>query len=132
MKKLLIVSLVLICLSTLLTSCGSSAATKLEVVMDDFSYSPNPVTIAAGKEITITVTNNGKEEHEWVLFNKGMDAGESFGDEDEANIFWEIEAEPGESKTATFTAPSEPGEYYLTCGMEDHLQEGMIGKVIVE
>ena len=132
MKKYLMVCTALIGLLMLLTSCGSSGSTKLDVTLNDHSFTPDQMTIAAGKEITINITNKGKEEHEWVLFNLGTDAGESFGDEDEGNIYWEVEALPGESKTATFKAPSEPGEYYLTCGIEDHLQEGMVGKVIVK
>lgn len=132
MKRYLMVCAVLSCLSLLISSCGSSGSTKLDVTLKDHSFTPDQFTIAAGKEITITVTNEGTEEHEWVLFNLGTDAGESFGDEDEGNIYWEIEAEPGETKTETFMAPSEPGEYYLTCGIEDHLQEGMVGKVTVK
>ena len=66
-----------------------------------------------------------------VIFNLGTDAGDVFGDEDEANIYWEVEVQPGQSATTTFTAPSEPGEYYVTCGIEGHLEAGMIGSLTV-
>jgi plastocyanin len=131
MKKYFIGCVVFVLLSMVLTSCGGGGATKIDVTLDDHSFSPDEVSIAAGEEITITVTNKGTEEHEWVIFNKGKDAGEAFGDEDEGNIYWEIEALPGESKTETFTAPAEAGEYYITCGIEDHLEQGMVGKVMV-
>ena len=131
MKKVLLAGIFVIIFALLLASCASKGSTKLDITLDDFSYAPMEVSIPAGKEVSITITNKGNEEHEWVLFNYGKDAGESFGDEDEGNIYWEVEAGPGESKTETFTAPSQPGEYYITCGIEDHLQEGMVGKVIV-
>jgi plastocyanin len=131
MKKVLVRYAMFVVFAMMLAACGGGGATKIDVVLDDHSFTPDKVSIAAGQEITVTVTNKGTEEHEWVLFNLGKDAGEAFGDEDEGNIYWEIEAEPGETKTETFTAPSEPGEYYITCGIEDHLQQGMVGKVIV-
>jgi len=101
------------------------------VVLDDHSFTPDKVSIAAGQEITITVTNKGTEEHEWVLFNLGQDAGEAFGDEDEGNIFWEVEVDPGAAITQTFIAPVEPGEYQIVCGTAGHYIAGMIGKLIV-
>ena len=61
----------------------------------------------------------------------GQTAGEKFGDEDEENIYWEVEVQPGQSSTATFTAPTEPGEYSVTCGIEGHLEAGMNGKLTV-
>jgi uncharacterized cupredoxin-like copper-binding protein len=61
----------------------------------------------------------------------GMTVGDTFGDEDEANIYWEVEAQPGETKTETFTAPTEPGVYELVCGTQGHLEAGMVGTLTV-
>lgn len=115
-----------------LAACGGGgASTTINVTMTDFKFEPMQFTIPAGQEITVNATNNGAVEHEFVIFKLGTDAGEKFGDEDEENIYWEVEVQPGQSVTATFTAPSEPGEYYVTCGIEGHLEAGMNGKVIV-
>ena len=133
MKKYPIVLAALLLLSLPLTACGGGgASTAINVTMTDFHFTPDAFTISAGKEITVTATNNGAVEHEFVIFKLGTNAGDKFGPEDEENIFWEVEVQPGETKTATFTAPTEPGEYYVTCGIAGHLEAGMSGKLIVE
>lgn len=134
MKKSLVVFTLLVVLSSLLVACaGASApATTIDVTMTDFQFAPAQFTIAAGQEITVNATNNGAVLHEFVIFKLGLNAGEKFGDEDEDNIFWEVEVEPGATTTVTFTAPTEPGEYYLMCGTEGHLEAGMIGSVTVK
>lgn len=129
MKKFLFV---LLGLTLFLSACGASGpTTTINVVMTDFHFEPMEFTVPAGQEITINATNNGAVEHEFVIFKLGTDAGAKFGDEDEDNIYWEVEVQPGQSATETFTAPSEPGEYYVTCGIEGHLEAGMNGKLIV-
>jgi uncharacterized cupredoxin-like copper-binding protein len=67
----------------------------------------------------------------FIIFKLGRDSGEKFGPEDEKNIFWKFEILPGKSATAKFTAPAEPGEYYVTCGLGGHHEVGMVGKLIV-
>lgn len=129
MKKILSV---LLGLTLLLSACGASGpTTTINVTMTDFHFEPSQFTVPAGQEITVNATNNGAVEHEFVIFKLGTDAGVKFGDEDEENIYWEVEVQPGQSVTETFTAPSEPGEYSLTCGIEGHLEAGMNGKLVV-
>lgn len=132
MKKHLTLVLFLSAVALILSACGGGgASTTINVTMTDFHFEPSEFTVPAGQEITLNATNNGAVEHEFVIFKLGTDAGEKFGDEDEENIYWEVEVMPGQSVTTTFTAPSEPGEYYVTCGIEGHLEAGMIGKLIV-
>jgi uncharacterized cupredoxin-like copper-binding protein len=129
MKKSLFVLLVL---AFVLTACGGGGpSTTIDVTFSEFTFMPTEFTIPAGQEIMITGKNEGAVEHEFVIFKLGTDAGDSFGPEDEENIFWELQVLPGESKTGTFTAPSDPGEYYVTCGLEGHLVAGMVGKLTV-
>jgi uncharacterized cupredoxin-like copper-binding protein len=132
MKKHLTLALFLSAVALILSACGGAGpSTTINVTMTDFHFEPSEFTVPAGQEITLNATNNGAVEHEFVIFKLGTDAGEKFGDEDEENIYWEVEVMPGQSVTTTFTAPSEPGEYYVTCGIEGHLEAGMIGKLIV-
>jgi len=132
MNKTLILLVLVFALSMTLAGCGKPGpTTDLEVNMTEFTFTPAEFTIPAGEEITLTATNNGAVVHEFVIFKLGTDAGDHFGDEDEANIYWEMEALPGESKTLTFTAPGEPGAYYVTCRTEGHLEAGMSGEIIV-
>lgn len=132
MKKTLFILGLLLVHSFSLAACGGNgSSTTINVTFTDFMFTPNTFSIPAGQEITVNATNNGAVVHEFVIFKLGLNPGEEFGDEDEDNIYWEVEVDPGGSKTVTFTAPSEPGDYFLVCGTPGHLAAGMIGNVIV-
>ena len=133
MKRMLPVLSVLIVLSLALTACGGNSApsTSIQVDFSDFVFSPNKWTVPAGQEITLTATNSGAVEHEFVIMKFSTTVGDDFGDEDEENIYWEVEVQPGDSTTITFTAPSEPGEYQIVCGTKGHFVAGMVGTLTV-
>jgi uncharacterized cupredoxin-like copper-binding protein len=132
MKKPLLLVVITLLGALAISSCGiGGPTTTINVTMTDFKFEPMEFTVPAGQEITVNAANNGAVEHEFVIFKLGATAGEKFGDEDEENIYWEVEVLPGQSSTTTFTAPTEPGEYYVTCGIEGHLEAGMNGKLIV-
>jgi uncharacterized cupredoxin-like copper-binding protein len=131
MKKSFVFAVVL-CLVLILTACGAKGpSAKLNISMSDYKYDPMENSVPAGKEITLNIKNTGAVIHEYVIMNYGQTAGETFGDEDEGNIYWEVEVEPGQSTSVTFTAPSQPGEYEIVCGTEGHLAAGMKGKLTV-
>jgi uncharacterized cupredoxin-like copper-binding protein len=127
MKKIPIVCL--LNLSFLLVSC--SAPTTIDLTMSDYHFEPDTFTVPARKEITIHVDNQGFVSHQFVIFKLGTDAGSKIGPEDEENVYWRFEVLPGHSDSAAFIAPSEPGEYYVTCGIVGHLEAGMSGTLIV-
>lgn len=132
MKKNIVLASVLFILALILSACGAGGPkTEFDVTMTDFMFEPMEFTVPAGQEITVNATNNGAVEHEFVIFNLGTDAGEKFGDEDEENIYWEVEVQPGQSATTSFTAPTEPGVYSVTCGIEGHLEAGMSATLTV-
>jgi uncharacterized cupredoxin-like copper-binding protein len=125
--------LLLIMLGSMLTACGgaNSAKTSLSVTLTDFAYTPNQLTVPAGKEITLDAANTGAVVHNFIIMNSGTSAGTEYTAEDDANAYWKLEIPAGGSTTATFTAPTEPGEYEVVCGTPGHLQAGMVGKLIV-
>ncbi|MCX7859002.1 MAG: cupredoxin domain-containing protein [Chloroflexus sp.] len=106
-------------------------AEVINVVMTDYEYAPKEMIIPSGKEITLNITNKGAVEHEFVIMKYGTSIGDSFGSEDEENIYWEIEVKPGETTTVTFTAPEQIGKYQLICGILGHYNAGMEGTVQV-
>lgn len=130
MKKLALFALLAV-FTLLLTACGGKSTTKLDVAMTDFKYDMENYTIAAGKEITMNIKNDGAVLHEWVIMKYGLNIGDDFGPEDEDNIYWEVEVDPGASKTVTFTAPPDAGEYQIVCGTEGHFTAGMVTKLTV-
>ena len=132
MRKYLKLVILLLGLSLALTACGGGGpSTNLKVDMVEFMFDPAEYVIPAGQEITLDLSNNGAVLHEFVIMKFGTNVGEDFGDEDEENIYWEAELNPGTSGTFTFTAPSEPGEYQIVCGTEGHYLAGMLGSLIV-
>jgi len=130
MKKIFL-SLVLIFVFVLSACGGGGAATTIDVVFTEFHFTPEVFRIPAGQEVTINAQNDGAVVHEFVIMKLGETIGTDFGDEDEGNIYWEVEAEPGKKVTATFTAPTEPGEYQIVCGTAGHFVAGMVGKLTV-
>ena len=127
MRKLTPVLLLLI---FFLPACARGSTT-IDVTMDEFSFTPTEFTVPAGQEITVNASNEGAVIHEFAVMNFGATVGEDFGDEDGVNIFWAVKVEPGGSITQTFTAPTQPGEYQIVCGIPGHYMAGMIGKLIV-
>jgi len=113
-----------------LASCRA-LPTTIDVILSDYQYTPNAITVQAGKEITLNLQNDGFVSHMFIIFKLGTDAGEKYGPEDEENIYWKVQVLPGKSATATFTTPSEVGEYFVTCGLGGHHEVGMVGKLVV-
>ena len=129
-KKLLIFLIIILALA--LSACGKSGpSARISFTMTDFAFTPNEFTVPAGEKITLKATHNGTVEHNFIVMNYGTDAGEMYDEADRVNVFFEVDLQPGESKTVSFTAPEQPGTYQIICGMVGHLQSGMIGKLIV-
>ena len=116
-----------------LTSCGPRPAT-LSVEMQDFHFVPNQWAVPAGALVTLNVKNTGTQVHEWVIMKKDDKAVTPWDGhpDNENHIFWELDdVEPGNVKSATFTAPTEPGDYEIVCGTPDHIEKGMTGTLTV-
>ncbi len=130
MKKLL--SPVTLILALLLVSCGAKGpTTDINLILGDFQFTPAEFVVPAGQEISFTAVNNGAVVHNFVVMKLGTDAGSVFEDEDQSNVYWEVELVPGADVTTSFTAPDQPGEYQVVCRTEGHIASGMVGKLIV-
>jgi uncharacterized cupredoxin-like copper-binding protein len=130
MKRKLIVAAVI--LSLILVSCGGGGpTTTIDVTMTDFQFQPSQFTVPAGQEITFNSSNNGAVVHNFVIMKLGTTAGPMFDDEDELNVYWEVELVPGGTTNTSFTAPSEHGTYEVVCRTEGHIASGMTAKLIV-
>ena len=65
MKKLMYAALLL---AVVLAGCAGASQPKTEItiVATDFSYTPNPIYVPLGEEVTITFQNDGQVEHDFV------------------------------------------------------------------
>ena len=132
MKKYIVSSFLVLALSLVLTACGSNKVT-LKVTTTDVGYDSATYTVPAGTEVTLNMTNNGVLEHEFAILKLGEHVTPPFGPKDEDKILWELDAvQTGTTKSDTFTAPTEPGEYDIICGVAGHIERGMIATLIVK
>ena len=131
-KSIILIGLALLVTPLVLVACGgggSSGGTSIQAKMTDFAYTPNQWTVPAGKTITLSLTNNGSVEHDWVLMKSPVTP--PFGDKDSSNVVFSTKVAAGATDTVTFTAPSAPGEYEVVCDVPGHLEAGMSGKLVV-
>ncbi|HZM21522.1 MAG TPA: cupredoxin domain-containing protein [Anaerolineales bacterium] len=130
MKKLVYLFPILLALA--LSACQSGGpSTKLNVEMTDFAFTPNHFTVPAGKEITVNIAHHGSVVHEFIIMKRGTNAGESFDEDDQPNVYELVKVPPGHSQSFTFTAPAEAGDYQVVCGIAGHLQSGMTATLTV-
>jgi len=133
MKRSIKVLVLIVSLVLTLTACGGGNVTTINVTLTDFAYDPANISVPAGAEVKLNATNNGVVEHEFAIMKLGTSVEPPFGDKDEGNIYWELdEIQPGTTKSDTFTAPAEPGDYEIVCGLAGHIENGMTGTLTVK
>jgi plastocyanin len=114
-----------------LAGCASGPQ-KISVTTTEFKFEPLTWEVSAGKEVELTIINEGALEHEWVIVKQGMEITMPFDADDEEKVYWEMEAQGNETVVGTFTAPSDPGTYTIVCGTPAHLEAGMMGTLTVK
>jgi uncharacterized cupredoxin-like copper-binding protein len=117
-------------LAALLAGCGGGPA-SLSITATDFAFTPSEVSVAAGQEVSLTLTNNGSVAHEWAIMEQGYQVTTPFDADDQPHVFWSARVDPGQSSTFSFTAPAEAGSYPIVCGIAGHIEAGMVGTLIV-
>ncbi len=130
MKKNIGLMIVMAVAVIVLAACsggGSSSGNSISTTATDFHFEPSSWTVKAGEEVTLSITNNGAVEHDWVLLGS-MITPPADGEKD---VIFETEVAPGQTETVTFTAPATPGEYQVICEIAGHLEAGMEGKLVV-
>ena len=131
MKKSLLLGLCGLVIAVVLVGCGPKKVT-FDVDMKEYSFTPSTLEVPAGAEVTINLENTGTLEHDMVIMVAGKEATAPFNEDDQANIFWQHKLDMGASESVTFTAPTEAGEYQIVCGIPAHLEQGMVGTLIVK
>ncbi|HSB01292.1 MAG TPA: sulfocyanin-like copper-binding protein [Anaerolineales bacterium] len=132
MKKIFTGMVLILALSLVLAACSSNKTT-LNVTATDTGYDSKTYTVPAGAEVKLNLTNTGAIEHEFAILKKGEHVTPPFGEKDEGKILWELDGvAAGTTKSGTFTAPTEPGEYDVICGIPGHIELGMTATLIVK
>jgi len=92
----------------------AAGASALELSAVDIAWDKKELSGPADTEFTITITNNGAAQHDFVI--------------DELGIQTKM-LNPGESETVTINAPA--GSYTYYCAVPGHRQAGMEGTLTV-
>jgi len=132
----------LIAAMTLLAACGAGSPSEsgsIEFTVtstDDFKFEPAVLTVKAGQEVVLTYKNGGAVEHSFNLLKPDAELEHVLEETEEEHIHEELlldihEIEGGASETATFTAPTEPGDYTFACLVPGHAEAGEVGTLKV-
>ena len=95
------------------TEQGGDRSVKLE--LREFAFSPDTVTIEAGKATKLELKNVGAVEHDFVI--------------DDADF--KLKVAPGKTGSGELTV-DEPGTYTIYCSVPGHRASGMVGTLVVE
>ena len=137
-------------LGALVVACGDDGGTSpagaptahVQVTVLNYAFAPDTVTVPAGAEVTITVTNDADQAHNWVLLSAGpLITAEDARDERDViidllaavsdRVIVNVLAGSQAEQQGTFTAPS-AGTYQVICTFGRHLGFGMEGTLVVE
>ena len=83
--------------------------------MVDLAFQPTELTIPAGQDVTITLTNKGSLPHTFTIDELNVDSGT-------------VNA----GSTATVTINAKAGDYQFYCATPGHKDAGMVGTLHVK
>jgi uncharacterized cupredoxin-like copper-binding protein len=128
-----------LCAVLLVAGCGDSGGTtttqgatgpqSVTVTLEDYFFSPESVTVAAGATVNVTGDNPSGTDHTWTVLTAGDEVSTAVGLPDERVLF-RVYGTPGSSAVGSFVAP-EPGIYQVICIISGHVELGMTGTLIV-
>ncbi len=104
-------------------------STEVEMSMGEFAFRPERITVPAGEQITLTLSNSGAAPHDFTIMASPAEA--PFDAADEKEIYYQAALAAGEGATLTFTAPAAPGEYQIVSSLPGDLEEGMTATLVV-
>lgn len=119
--KLILLMVLSAILVVAVAACGPGGGSAppsgqtINVQGGEFFYDPVDITAKPGEAINVNFKNSGTVEHTFVI--KGLD--------------FKIVAQPGQTKSAVFTAPTTAGTFEIHCDVPGHTEAGMVGKLTV-
>lgn len=84
-RKIVLLSILVIG-AMLLAACGPSGPEKISVTTTEFKFDPTSWTVTAGKQVELTLKNDGVLDHEWVIIKKDLQVTIPFDDDDEEKV----------------------------------------------
>lgn len=97
-------------------SAGGSGGQTYNVQGSEFSYAPADISAKPGEKVTINFKNAGTVQHTFVI----------------KDLNFKLVADPGQTVTGSFTAPSAAGVHDIHCDIAGHTEAGMQAKLTVQ
>jgi len=141
---------------TLAAVAWAAPVQKVTLTMRDFGYTPAKVTLQSGVPAELTIVNNGKLTHEFMLYGMPKDMASMMGGDmghewvekanyfkgvpvtaeggkvkQKAGAFFELRVQPGKSAIIRFT-PVKKGTFEFSCMIADHYEAGQRGVLVVK
>ena len=139
---------VVVLVAGLVGACGGSTPVNdgktIEIVMRDFAFSPETVTLRAGEKVTLRFKNIGKLEHEFMAgaepeygkgYLKDWFAGaelETSGGHDMGHAGQGVRVAPNSTVSVTFIVPTPGGAFEFGCFVPGHYEFGMRGLLLID
>ena len=118
----------------IMAACGDSGtetttdgAGSISVTSREFEFNPDLWLVPAGADVSVTVSNEGTIEHNFVVLSEAISDEEQFT---EALVVFSVSTPAGETSRSTFTAPA-AGTYQVICNIDGHFGAGMVGQLSV-
>jgi uncharacterized cupredoxin-like copper-binding protein len=130
----------------------ASTGTDIKWSMTDYAFKPQQTKLKVGVPVKITVTNDGKEEHEFYVYETPKTEPKDweehaitntfFKDTGEVKVYangvkvaghsmFEFVLQTGQNLRLEFT-PTRKGTYQIGCHLPGHYENGMKGVLVVE
>jgi plastocyanin len=99
-------------------SGGAGTTVAVETTQDQpIAFNPKDFTVPAGASVTVNYMNNSNLPHNIHFFNGPDSSAPSLGAS-------QTGTGPNDAQTATFTAPTQPGDYYFWCDVHQSAMSG--------
>jgi len=82
------------------------------------AFNPAEITVAAGSTVTVNYMNNSNLPHNVDFFNGPDNNSPSLAKSD-------VGTGPNNAQTVTFTAPTQPGDYFFWCDVHTTTMKGI-------
>ena len=123
-RKLIFLIGLLVVVAAVVSACGPGGGgggnnpppgQTINVEAGEFYYTPMDITAKPGEAVKVNFKNAGTVEHTFVI----------------KELNFKLVAQPGQTVSGTFTAPTTAGTYDIHCDVAGHTEAGMQGKLNV-
>jgi plastocyanin len=115
---------VLLCI-TILARAAAAAPAGVTINAASYSFTPNPIQLAAGKPVTLTIVNQSGKEHDFTAKEFFAASAITAGTARDGKI------ELGAHETKSITLTPRTGTYPVHCSHFLHASMGMKAEIVV-